>query len=391
MALTKRSIDAATYQGNGSSWDLRYDEQVPGLALRVYPSNSKSFVLRYRTSSGRTRLLTLGRYGVLTLPEARDRARRALVNVGDGADPASDRRAAKRATAFRRFADIYLEDHAKVKKKSWRDDERRINRELLGRFGSRTLREISRADIAALHREIGARAPYEANRVLALLQVMFSLAIEWEYLTDAPNPAKGIGRFKERERDRFVTPQEMPRLAAAIEQEPNPYIRAAVWLYLLTGLRKAELLGSRWAGLDRDQRTLRIEDTKAGRPHVVPLSTAALEILDSLPRQHGSPFIFPGNRAGQPLKGFDKNWRAIRERAGLLDVRLHDLRRTTGSWLVGGGASLPLIGKVLNHSNPSTTKKYAKFADDAPRAALEEYAERLMAAAERGRENGTER
>jgi integrase len=379
LRLTKRSIDAATYKGGGSRFDVLYDTEVRGFGLRVYPSGEKSFVLRYRTRGGRVRLLTIGRYGPMSLAEARERARRTSVKVMDGGDPVAERQKDRAADTLRAFADLYLERHAKARKMSWRDDQRRLENRILPDLGNRKLAEIRRSDLAALHSKIGRRAPYEANRVLRLLSIMFTLAERWGHLPEgSPNPASGIGLFREKSRDRYVTPAELPRLAEAINAEPNLYVRGALWLYLLTGVRKSELLRVRWKDVNADRKELRLEETKAGRPHVVPLSAAALEVLKAIPRQQGNPYLFPGRFAGQPLRGFDPQWRAIRKRAGLEDLRLHDLRRTVGSWLAMGGASLPLIGKVLNHSNPSTTQVYARLANDVARSALDGYGQRIL-------------
>jgi integrase len=384
VGLTKRAIDAAEYEGDGSSQDVRYDDQLPGFGLRVYPSGTKSFVLRYRTKSGRLRFQTLGRYGVYTLKQARDEARSILGEVAQGGDPAAEKVAAGKELRFSEYAELYLERHAKLRKKTWREDERRIEKHLLPRWKNSRLEEISRADVVKLHAEIGKDAPYEANRVLALVGVMFSLADDWGFVPEAhSNPTTKIRPFREKSRERYVTPAEMPALLEAISEEPSPYVRAILWLYLLTGLRKSELLQAKWDDLDIERRELRIPETKAGRPHVVPLSDPAFEILTSLPRERSNPYLFPGRKKGQPLSDITKPWRRVREKSGLEDVRLHDLRRTVGSWMAISGASLPLIGKVLNHSDPSTTAVYARLAEDSARAALEEHAETLLDAAGR--------
>lgn len=379
MGLTKRAIDAAKYEGDGSSQDVLYDEQLPGFGLRVYPSGTKSFVLRYRTKSGRLRFQTLGRYGVLTLKQARDEARSTLGDVAQGGDPAAEKVAAGKELRFGEYSELYLDRHAKLRKKTWREDERRIEKHLLPRWKNARLEEISRADVVKLHAEIGKDAPYEANRVLALVGVMLSLADDWGFIPEThPNPTTKIRPFREKSRERYVTPAEMPALLEAISEEPSPYIRAILWLYLLTGLRKSELLQGKWEDLDVERRELRVPETKAGRPHVVPLSDPAFEILTSLPRERSNPYLFPGRKKAQPLSDITKPWRRVREKSGLADVRLHDLRRTVGSWMAISGASLPLIGKVLNHSDPSTTAVYARLAENSAREALERHAESIL-------------
>jgi len=236
--------------------------------------------------------------------------------------------------------------------------------------------------VATLHSRIGKTAPYEANRVLALLSKMFELARRWGFVPeDQANPARDIDRFKEAKRDRWVTPEELPRLAQAINEEPNDSARSALWLYLLTGARKSELLNARWEDVDVSRAELRLTDTKAGRTHYIPLSAPALALLGQIPRLDGNPYILPGKREGAALVNIAKPWSRVRKAAGVEDVRLHDLRRTVGSWLAQAGNSLHLIGRVLNHSNQSTTAVYARFGEDHVRAALEQHGARIMGAA----------
>jgi integrase len=224
-----------------------------------------------------------------------------------------------------------------------------------------------------------AKHPYAANRLVELLSRMYTLASHWGFLDeDYPNPARRIQAFRELKRDRFVKGEEMPALADAIAAEPSPYVRAAFWFYLLTGMRKRELLRARWEDIDFHAALWRLPETKSGRVHHVPLSGKVIAILKSLPREAGNPYVIPGAQAGQPLNNIDKAWRRTRARAGLDDVRIHDLRRTAGSHLAQDGASLHLIGRILNHRDPSTTAVYAHFQQTHERAALERHADRLF-------------
>ena len=381
MGLTKRGIDAARYEGDGRSWDVRYDDKVPGFGVRLYPGGVKSFILRYRTRTGRTRTMTLGRFGVLTLDQARKKAKAELVKVTEGADPASEKKASRKAETVKELAADYLERHAKPSKKTWREDERRLNGAVLPALGHLPLKDVGRADVAALHHKVGKRGKYEANRVLALVSSLFTKAEEWGFLPEGHrNPARGVSTFREKSRDRWVKPAEMPALAKAIGEEENVYIRAVLWLYLLTGCRKSELLPRVWTDVDPERRELRLPDTKDGGPHVVPLSSAAWAVVEQIPRQSGNPHIFCGHKKGAHLVNIAKPWRRIRTRAGCPDVRLHDLRRTVGSWLASSGASLHLISQVLHHSDLDTTRIYARLADDTARTALEEHGEALLEA-----------
>ncbi|NKE70305.1 tyrosine-type recombinase/integrase [Candidatus Manganitrophus noduliformans] len=384
MRLTKRLIDQFRYEGTKKDeWDVRWDDAILGFGLRIYPSGRKAFILSYRVE-GRKRLMQIGDYGVLTLNQARDLAKVHLAGVIQGADPLEKKRRAVKGETVGDLCAAYMERHAKERKRTWRQDERRIDKRILPAWRSLKVTAIRRADVAALHTKIGREGgPYEANRALALISRMFGLASRWGFLPEgAPNPAAGIDKFKEAKRDRWVTPQELPRLAAAINKESNPYVKAALSLYLLTGCRKTELLSATWGDIDFDRCELRLEKTKAGRIHYVPLSDPAIRILRSLPKQKDNPFVFCGRRAGTRIIGIRKTWNRIRKASNLEDVRLHDLRRSVGSWLAGSGASLPLIGRVLNHSNVSTTQIYARLSEDHVRLAMENHGRRLTEAAE---------
>ncbi len=448
MKLTKRTIDATTYTGKSNARHVVWDDEVPGFGVRIFPSGKRSFVLSYRTA-GRKRMMTIGTYGVLTLDQARTHARAELAKVEtQGADPLADREKERRGETMADLCTAYLDRHASTKK-TGEEDRRRIDKHILPRWRALKVKALTRDDVAKLHTKIGATAPYEANRVINLVSTMFDLARRWGFIPEGhPNPARDITRFKETKRDRWLTAAELPRLAQAINEEPNETARAALWLYMLTGMRKSELLAARWDRLDWDRGELKLDDTKNGRPFYVPLSAPALALLRSMPRIEGNPFILPGRgprkataeekaQAPAHLVNIEKPWSRVKTSATLAawredpgaaalidrlteerartqhrnapkmftptptldeiraaaadegvelppaidDVRLHDLRRTVGSWLAQSGNSLHLIGKVLNHSDTKTTAIYARFGEDSVRAALEQHGARIMGAA----------
>lgn len=336
--------------------------------------------------------MTLGYYGVLTLGQARDMAKVRLAKVINGIDPLAQRQKVEQGGTVKVLCKRFLNDHAKVKKKTWKEDEYKINKYIIPTWGSMKASAITAEDVSALHLKIGRKHKYQANRVVELLSKMFALSYKWGFLEKgAENPATDIDKFRERKRDRWVREEELPRLAEAINQEDNIYIKSAFWLYLLTGMRKSELLNAMWTDVDFTRNEIRLAETKAGRVHHVPLTDPAIRVLSALPRQQGNPYIFCGRREGQPLVEVRKAWVRIRKAAKLEDVRLHDLRRTVGSWLATSGASLPLIGSVLGHSNPSTTQIYARLGQDPARRALEGHAVKLMEIAEKREENETEK
>jgi integrase len=381
VKLTKRAVEALTYEGTGNGACYFWDPEVKGFGVRIFPTGRKAFLVTYR-SGARKRFLTLGTFGKdVTADEARKLAKAALGDAVRGTDPAEERDKAKQGETMRDLCGAYMDRHGNAKKIA-RDDLRRINAHFLPAWGRLKARDIKRPDVASLHAKIGKTAPYEANRTLAQLSKMFELARRWGFVPEGhPNPARDIDRFKEQKRDRWVTPEELPRLAQAINEEPNESARFALWLYLLTGARKTELLTARWEHIDWTRAELKLPDTKAGRVHYVPLSAPAMALLREIPRVEGNPFVLPGKLAGAHLVNISKPWNRVRAAAGVEDVRLHDLRRTVGSWLAQAGNSLHLIGRVLNHSNQSTTAVYARFGEDSVRAALEQHGARIMGAA----------
>ena len=427
MKLTKRAIDSFRYNGG---WDVRWDDAVPGFGIRIYPTGKKAFVLSYR-HQGRKRLMVLGRYGAdFTLDQARKKASASRVQVREGADPLEEKQRTAAGETFADFEKAYLERHAKVHKKTWKADEGRLARNTPNGWKNRKVASITQSEIAARHNQIGAEKPYEANRWLEIIRKAFNLAPIWGFLPkDASNPANGIQKFKERKRKRWVTPAEIPMLAEAIDKEQNVYARATVWLYLLTGLRKTELLEARHDDVDWERGVLRLPDTKSDEEQYATLNSAALAIIQAIPKVERNPYLLPSGKDGH-LVNVDKPWRRIRtaatirvwesedgepaeliselkrqlERApkfeditaaaekqgialstGFQDVRMHDLRRTVGSWMSSAEVDLNRIKTALRHANISTTLIYALLGQDPVREAFEDHGKRIMEAAGRAR------
>jgi len=378
MKLTKKAVDGFKYKGDGQSRDVRWDDRLPGFGVRIYPAGRKAFILSYR-ANGRKRLMTLGTYGPITLEQGRNKARSLLGDITNGGDPLEARKRASQEETIKSLCQEYLKRHHETHNRSWAEDKRRFDRHIIPRWGNIKVKSIKRNEISKFHEQIGETAPYEANRILALLSSMFEQAQQWGFLEEKSlNPARKIKKFKEKKRDRWVTPEELPRLVMAIDQEKNVYIRGAFWLYLLLGVRKAELLNAKWQDIDLSQKEMRLPQTKSERTHYLPLSEPAIQIIKNLPKLEGNPYLLPGQRQGLQLVNISKPWDRVRKKAKVEDVRLHDLRRTLGSWLAQSGNSLHLIGRVLNHSNPSTTAIYARFGQDHVREALESHGKQIM-------------
>lgn len=377
--LTQRVVDAAKPAKSGQIF-IR-DSELRGFALRITESGAKSFIWESRIR-GRARRITIGAYPALSVLVARNKAIKIRAAIAEGRDPSLEREAQRREPTFGDLADAYMERHAKPRKRSWNRDAQMIEG-YLSKWKNRRLSDIGQDDVARLHDSLGKEnGRYAANRTLALLRTMFNVARDWRLFL-GPNPTEGIKMFREEKRERFLSPDELRRVKDALAEEPNVFWRAYFPLSLLLGTRRSELLSAQWADIDLDQRTWRLPLTKAGRSHLLPLPSPAIEILRSLPSADKSEWVFPGSGSTGHLAEPKKAWQRIRERARVPDVRIHDLRRTLGSWLSGQGYNLQLIGKALNHSSISTTQVYARLDLNPLREALERNAQLMLG-------NGTE-
>jgi integrase len=390
--MTERRIEDLRFDPDGPSRQIHFDKSFPGFGVRLYPSGRKSYVLQYGEAR-RRKLLTLGTVGVLTLSQARTQARRHLVEIGDGADPVAARRAERlrRRTAetVQELAEAFLDEHGDDWSESHRrDSERRVATRLASAIGHIRAEELTRADVNRLHAEITkAGSPTEANRVRTLIHTIYEWGSEFGCIPETlPNPARRArgskkSRNKEESRTRYLRVEEAPGLLKAADATGDPRDGVLVRLWLLTGLRKSELLGRRWSDLNLQRATLEIPETKSRRPHEVPLSKRAIGLFKALPRPVDPSLpIFPGPDPAQPLKDLKRPWAKIRRLSGLTDLRIHDLRRTAGTWLTHlAGVPIASVSALLNHKTPGAgvTQIYARPMDEALRSAVDEL-ERIL-------------
>jgi integrase len=345
------------------------DSTLPGFAMRVTMA-SKSFVFEKRLQ-GRMRRVTLGRLGILTAEQARERAVRLAAEIAQGTVPERLRR--KRT--FAELTDLYLESHA-PKKRSARND-RGVLRNHLSGWRHRFLSEITHQELERFHSELGQTAPYQANRAIALLRKMYNFALD-AGLFFGENPAAAISFHPEEKRQRYLLPDELPRVFDALHEEKNEYARAAFVTAILTGARRQEVLEMKWEDLHLGRGLWGIPQVTGGPPHIVPLTSPLVELLQQLPKVEGNPYVFVGERGQGHLVNIKRAWQRVRAKAGITDVRIQDLRRTFGAWLAASGESLTLIGQVLNHRSPATTAGYASLKLDPIREALERNAKRMV-------------
>ena len=350
-----------------------FDSKVGGLALRVSPAGGKSWVLLYRHHR-RSRRWTIGRYPICSLADARELARAGLRDVERGHDPAQAKQDAHAATTFGELATRYITEYAQPRKRSWKDDRRRLQSEVLPHWRHRAAREIQRRDARDLVQAVALRgAPIAANRLRALLHKLFAFAIEQEIVET--NPVTHIPRpGVERRRDRVLSADEIRLFWTALDSEP-PQMAAAFRLRLITAQRGGEVQNMRWGDVDLEAEwwTIPGEHAKNGLPHRVPLTEPAHEILLTLEtvKKPDAEFVLVGARGKRQQS-------EVLSRVGLADFRPHDLRRTAASRMASAGVPRLVIGKVLNHAEPSVTAVYDRHSYDAEkRAALETWARLL--------------
>jgi integrase len=359
-----------------------WDNTLPGFGVRVKPSGVRSYIIQYRNrNTSMSRRLTIGQHGpLLTLDQAKKQARAMLADAMRGEDPVEIRKTARRAPSIADLAVDYLERHAVPKKrpKSVRDDRAMLDNIILPKLGAKKVDAIGRRDVEAI--QVGMKdRPYQANRVLSLLSKMFNLAIEWKWRPD--NPAKGIERYQEQKRERWLSDEELRHLCAVLDEHPNTRAANAVRLQLLTGARLGEVLTSRKEDFDlhRGIWTKPSHQTKQKRTEHLPLSAQALILVTLIieTSDAGSPFLFPGNKPGQPLHEIKKFWSVVLREAGIVNYRRHDNRHTYASHLVSSGLSLEIVGRLLGHTTATTTKRYAHLADDPLRAATDQFGSKI--------------
>lgn len=353
---------------------------ITGLELRVSSSGVKTFSILRRKKNGSPERFTIGRFPEITPEQVKDMAGQIAVTLRKGE---SVRATGKNETTLGDLFDDFLQNkrtrngHLSEKtKQNYKSDFSRY----FGKLAKKKLSEVKDTTLAKIHSTTGKTAPYGANRALALISSLYSYARERKLFT-GQNPAQGIKKFPEDSRDRFLQSDELPRFFQALAEEENETIRDYVLLSLLTGARRSNVLAMQWAEVNLDRGEWRIPTTKNGTPQTVTLSPEAIDVLTNRKPSERAQFVFPGDGKSGHLIEPKKGWKRLLERAGIDDLRIHDLRRTLGSWQAKSGASLAIIGKSLNHKNTSTTAIYARLDLDPVRESVNTATSAMMAAA----------
>ena len=368
LKLTKRTVDALEVDGKDA---LFWDRELAGFGVRVHATGRKTWVVQSRGPGGPKRV-TLGRHGELAVDEARKQAALIIDCIKRGEEPLAQPPEAEPTVAglAERFMRTHVEKHLKPGTVAAYRTE--LDKYILPALGGMGLEEVGGAQVTALHH--GLRdTPVLANRAVHLLSRMYTLAEAWELVPPGRNPCRALRRYRTRKRERFLTPEEYRRLGRALKQAEAegavwPPALAAIRLLVLTGCRRGEILSLGWDDVDRTAGDLRLRDAKAG-PRMVPLTKPVLRVLEGITRSSGNPWVIAGQRPGRRLTGLHHYWRPVRERAGLHDVRVHDLRHSYASRALALGESLYTIGKLLGHASVATSARYAHLMREAEREA----------------------
>ena len=380
--ISRRTVDTLPV---GERETVFWDRELSGFGVRVYPSGSKIYLVQTR-ARGKSRRLTVGRHGLISADQARRKAAQIIAEIKAGNEPALVNGASRRdaGPTVAKVAERFMREHVAVRCKPTTAKNCRtiLDRHLLPALGNVHLGQIGREQVATLQYSLH-ETPVMANKVVDMLSRLFNMAELWGVAPDGGNPCRFVRKYKEHPRERFLSEEEFRRLGRVLDEikaegRYRPGIVAALRLLMLTGCRRNEILTLRWEDVDLDAGELHLRDAKTGARSVA-LSPSARRVLEDLPRLSENPWVIAGAKPGGRLRNLNNAWFVIRARAGLDDVRIHDLRHSFASRALALGESLPMIGKLLGHRKVQTTARYAHLERDSVKASAARVAESLRA------------
>ncbi len=363
--VSRRTVEALKVEKDTVFWD----SELSGFGVRVYPSGSKYYVVQTRAGGRAAKRVTVGRHGVVTAEEARRRAALIITRIKAGEEPVPKPLRPAEGPSVAELARAYLEEHVAVrcKPKTVEMYGQAVRKHILPALGRMPALAVGHVRVSELHHKLR-ETPFMANRVVDVLSRIYNAAGDRGLIPEAANPCRLVVKYRERARDRFLTGEEFRRLGRVLDEAEtrkgvSVHAVAAIRLLLLTGCRKNEILSMRWDEVDLKANELGLPDTKTG-PRRISLSPEAAGVLAAIPRVQDNPFVIPGKVKGRPMRNLNDPWEIICERAGLTDMRIHDCRHSYASRALALGESLPMIGKLLGHTQVETTARYAHLARD---------------------------
>ena len=388
--FTDKFLRKSIHRGT-SKRTIIHDSKQGGLTLHISSTGVKTFWFqRWSKQLNKAITKSIGKYPSVSITQARSQAAQWLMETNHGIDIAEAAKERQQEDTFSGLFTQWLEIHAKPHKKSWVDDAQRYNLYIHKQLGAKRISWFTSDKIRKWHFSItqklkqrpGRKSPQAtvsqstANRALALLSTTFN-----QMLPDTPNPCKGVKKFRETSRDRFLQPSELERFFKALNDRYTPeYLKDYLMLSLLTGARRANILGMQWKDINLDRQVWKIpaQESKNGETMTVPLVVQAREILKQRAKDTTSPFVFPGKGRTGHITEPKKAWASLLQRAELEDIRIHDLRRTMGSYQTMSGASTAIVGKTLGHKSQQSTAVYARLNLDPVRKSMEDAVDLMM-------------
>ncbi len=376
--ITKRVVDQIE---PGPVETVHWDDELRGFGVRVWPTGRKVYIVKCRIK-GRQRRITLGTHGPVTAEKARIKAMGILSEAKAGNDPVREQDQARVAPTVKGLGERFLKEHVAIHCKPSTQAEYKRSVELFinPKIGTRKVTDIERRDIAELHQSLS-HIPYQANRTFGVLSKMFNCAEVWGLRLDGSNPCLHVKKYVEQKRERFLSPEEFAALGKALrdtEQDQSETQSAvdAIRLLLLTGCRLGEIMTLKWDHVDLKAQELRLPDSKTGAK-IVHLGKSAVKVLKGIKKVDENPYVVTGRKEKSHLTDLQHPWRRIRAKAGLDDVRIHDLRHSYASGALALGEGLPMIGKLLGHTQVQTTARYAHLADNPVKSAADRVSETI--------------
>lgn len=360
VRITKTAVDRM------QPGDTLRDTELKGFGVRRQQGDPSYFL--QKKIDGRLRWITIGPHGSPWTPEtARRKASALLMAYAHGQDPEAMARERRARQTVSEVAEEFLADHGpRLKPRTLAEYQRLFAKFIVPKFGRRLLTDLTRGDVASFHAGMS-KTPSQANFALTAFSALYTWAESQELLAPNSNPCRGVARYQHKMMDRYLTGEELARVGQALNQlessaASDRFALAAIRLLILTGARRSEILTLKWDHVDLPRRRLQLPDSKTGQK-TIHLNDAAIAVLTGLPRLVGNPYVVPGRLAGTHLANVQNAWDQVRRIADIGNCRVHDLRHSFASLAVDAGASLPMIGKLLGHTQPRTTARYAHLTD----------------------------